>query len=585
MNFKPLEYNYNSHRPLYTLLAFLNRPWKFYLKMLFLIIIKQSAVWITPFLLAYIINSLTDPSKYSTTTLITYFSVTIILTFQNIFSHTYFISQISSATRDLEQTLRNALATRLQTLSIAFHGKTKTGKLHAKILRDVEQIQVFCMLLGDAGVITILSFIFSIIVTGIKEPTLLFFFLLLTPIVVGLQAAFRKKINKQNNEFRKEIEKMSEEVSEMINMIPVSRAHALEEETTKKMHSKFGFVNFRGRQLDQVNAFFASSSWVTLQLSMVVGLILLVWFCKRGHISVGEVALYQGMFSMIVMSVTQMLNLYPQFARGIESVRSIGEILECPDIEQNMGGTVVEKVDGNVAFDKISFSYEKEKGNALTDFSLKVKEGECVALVGESGSGKSTLMQLLIGFWRPDSGKILLDGIDMETIDMRTFRRFISTVPQEPVLFSGTIKENILHGLTGITDEILDYILELANLTEFIKILPKGVDTLAGEKGAMLSGGQRQRIVIARALARNPRILILDEATSALDVVSEKKVQEAINSAIKGRTTFVIAHRLSTIRNANKIVVMKEGKCVEMGSFEQLIEKKGVFFEMQKLQM
>ncbi|MGE4490297.1 MAG: ABC transporter ATP-binding protein, partial [Kiritimatiellales bacterium] len=218
------------------------------------------------------------------------------------------------------------------------------------------------------------------------------------------------------------------------------------------------------------------------------------------------------------------------------------------------------------------------------DFLLDVTPGECIALVGSSGAGKSTVMQLLIGFRRPQAGRILFDGKDMEECDMRTVRRFISVVPQETVLFSGSIRENIVYGLGDINEEHLNEILSAAHLFDVIAALPKGLETRIGEDGALLSGGQRQRIAIARALVRDPRILVLDEATSALDVVSEKKVQEAIDHAVQNRTTFIVAHRLSTIRRADRIVVMQDGRIAEIGSYDELMERRGLFFEMQQLQ-
>jgi ATP-binding cassette subfamily B protein len=287
---------------------------------------------------------------------------------------------------------------------------------------------------------------------------------------------------------------------------------------------------------------------------------------------------------MIVMSVSGLLTLYPQLARGIESIRSIGEVLECPDVEHNRGRHSIDTMSGAVNFENISFRYEEGKAAGVYDGSLDVASGECIALVGPSGAGKSTLMQLLIGFRRPQKGRILFDGQDMETLDMRTVRRLMSVVPQETILFSGSIRENIIYGLSDISDEKLNEVLVAANLTELVSGLPEGLDTRIGEDGAMLSGGQRQRIAIARALIRDPRILVLDEATSALDVVSEKKVQEAIECAVQNRTTFIVAHRLSTIRRADRIVVMKEGRIAEIGSYEELLAQRGLFFEMQQLQ-
>lgn len=580
----PLEYNYSSNRPVQTLFRLLNRPWYFYLSALLVLALKHSPIWVIPFLIARVIDTLANPAQFSDGHMAWYFGAVVVLVIQNIPTHILFISMLSGAVRDLERTLRSALVTRLQHLSIAFHDRTQSGRLQAKVLRDVEQVQTFCMAIGEGGVLTIFSFIFAISVTAIRQPKMLIFFLLLVPVISILRSMFERRMRERNLAFRTEVERMSAEVTEMLNMIPVVRAHGLEVEASSRMNAQFGAVNKRGRRLDVINAVFGSSTFVVFQLSMVLGLIVLSWFCHKGWISVGDIVLYQSLFSTIIMSVSGLLNIYPQLARGFESIRSIGEVLECPDLEQNRGRHSVKQLDGRVQFENVTFSYEGGNGAAIRDFSLDVKPGECIALVGPSGGGKSTLMQLLIGFRRPGKGRILFDGLDMETLDMRTARRFMSVVPQETVLFSGSIRENILYGLRDVSDEQLRTVLAAANLTELVDSLPDGLDSRIGEDGALFSGGQRQRIAIARALMRNPRILVLDEATSALDVVSEKKVQEAIDHAVQNRTTFIVAHRLSTIRKANRIVVMKDGQIAEVGSYDELMARHGPFYEMQQLQ-
>jgi ATP-binding cassette subfamily B protein len=582
--FRPLEYNYSSSKPIRTLFSLLNRPWYFYANTILVQIIKHSPAWALPFLIARVINTLSDPGVFPVSQTMIYFGVVALLIVQNIPTHTLFISMLSGAVRDLERTLRSVLMTRLQQLSIAFHDRTESGRLQAKVLRDVEQVQMFCMQIGDSGTTAVLSFLFAVIVTAVRQPLMLFLFVLLAPLIIGLRTLFQRRITERNSAFRSEVERMAAEVTEMLNMLPVVRAHGLEEEASIRMEAHFGAVNERGRRLDVINAIFGSSAFVVFQLSMVLGLGIMSWFCRKGWISVGDVVLYQSMFSMIVMSVSGLLTLYPQLARGIESIRSIGEVLECPDVEHNRGRHSIDTMSGAVNFENISFRYEEGKAAGVYDGSLDVASGECIALVGPSGAGKSTLMQLLIGFRRPQKGRILFDGQDMETLDMRTVRRLMSVVPQETILFSGSIRENIIYGLSDISDEKLNEVLVAANLTELVSGLPEGLDTRIGEDGAMLSGGQRQRIAIARALIRDPRILVLDEATSALDVVSEKKVQEAIECAVQNRTTFIVAHRLSTIRRADRIVVMKEGRIAEIGSYEELLAQRGLFFEMQQLQ-
>jgi ATP-binding cassette subfamily B protein len=580
----PLEHHYQSNRPLRTLLYLLDRRWPFYLWAATLYLIKQSPAWALPFLLARAINTLADPETYPLHGLWIYGLVTLILIAQNVPTHTYYIYLISRAVRRMEFRLRAALVTRLQQLSIAFHDRTESGRLQTKVLRDVEQIQILSMFAGEVGMMGVSSAVFAIVITAVRQPFLLLYFALMVPLCVALLHFFRSNMQERNREFRSEIENMSAQVSEMITMIPVARAHGVEMEAAERMEERFSEVNDRGVSLDRVNAIFGSCAWVTFQTSLVIGLGVMGWLCWKGLISVGDIALYQSMFSIIVNAVNMLLNAYPQFTKGMESIRSIGEILECPDLEHNAGKAPVSQVAGRVVFEDVGFHYANGRGHAVNGFSLDVRPGECIALVGPSGSGKSTVINLMIGFRRPVAGRILLDGADMETLDMRTFRRHISVVPQETMLASGTIRDNILYGVNEACEDRLNEAVEKANLQEFIRQLPDGLGTRIGEGGATLSGGQKQRVAIARALIRDPRILILDEATSALDAVSEKQVQEAIDSAIQNRTTCIVAHRLSTIRRADRIVVMQAGRIAELGSYDELMARRGLFFEMQQLQ-
>jgi ATP-binding cassette subfamily B protein len=221
---------------------------------------------------------------------------------------------------------------------------------------------------------------------------------------------------------------------------------------------------------------------------------------------------------------------------------------------------------------------------ALDEVSLDIRPGETVAFVGSSGSGKSTLLNLVLGFLRPTRGQALLDGVDMEELDLRTFRRFVSVVPQESVLFEGTIRENIVYGLGEVSDERVLAALRDANALEIVEAQPEGWDTVVGERGARLSGGQRQRLSIARALVRDPRVLLLDEATSALDPESEAKIKGALEHLMRGRTTLVVAHRLSTIRSADRIVVLERGRVVEIGSHDELLAAGGRYAELDRVQ-
>jgi ATP-binding cassette subfamily B protein len=289
-------------------------------------------------------------------------------------------------------------------------------------------------------------------------------------------------------------------------------------------------------------------------------------------------------FTLLTQGLTQLLMLIPVTARGMESVRSIAEVLEEPDLEENAGRRTVGAVAGELALDHVHHRYPGSDDDALHDVTLTIPAGETVAFVGSSGSGKSTLLNLVLGFIRPTSGRVLVDGADAQELDLRTVRRHVSVVPQESVLFEGTIRENVAYGLPDAPDDVVRAALRDANALDFVEAQPKGWDTVVGERGARLSGGQRQRIAIARALVRDPRILLLDEATSALDTESELLVKEALGRLMRGRTTLVVAHRLSTIRQADRIVVLEHGRIVEQGTHDQLVARGGRYATLHATQ-
>jgi ATP-binding cassette, subfamily B, bacterial len=257
-------------------------------------------------------------------------------------------------------------------------------------------------------------------------------------------------------------------------------------------------------------------------------------------------------------------NMLPLITRGFDGLRSIGEVLESPDVEDNRGKKSVTQVRGEFVFENVGFTYDQghDAPVALHGISFTVKAGDTIGIVGPSGSGKSTLANLITGFYRPTTGRILLDGEDMNAIDLRTFRQRLAIVSQQTILFNGTLRENIVYGLRGVSEAELQAAVADANATEFIRELPRGLDTEIGQSGVQLSGGQRQRIAIARALLRDPRVLILDEATSALDTGSEAVVQQALERLMAGRTSFIIAHRRAVLRRANRILTLDKGALI-----------------------
>lgn len=556
---------------------------KFFLAVIFFFI-KHAPVWVLPIVTANIINDITSGSPETYQNIIIQAMIMIVLVALNIPMNYMYTRYKSLATRYAETGLRRALVRKLQQLSISYHKETQSGRLQSKIMRDVEAVetlstQMFLSILNIA-----LNIAIALIVTINKSLVVFIFFLLTTPIAAVTMVFFRNVMKKRNNEFRKEMEETSARVMEMVELIPVTRAHALEEEEVQKMSGQLFAVAEKGYRLDVIQSLFGSVGWAIFQIFQVVCLGFTGFLAIKGTVMPGDITLYQSYFATIVSQVSSLMSLIPTIAKGIESVNSIGEVLLEDDIEQNEGKEIIKDIYGEFDFKDVTFRYNNIDRPVLHNLNLHVDKGETIALVGESGAGKSTILNLVIGFNQVNSGEVLIDGHNMKDIDLRSYRKHLAVVPQTSILFSGTIRDNITYGVDNVDEATLDEIVKAANLTDLINSLPDGLDTMVGEHGGKLSGGQRQRISIARALIRNPKVIVLDEATSALDSISEKLIQEALNNLTKDRTTFIVAHRLSTIKDADKIAVIADGHCVEYGTYDELMNLKGEFYQMKKIQ-
>lgn len=524
--------------------------------------VKEIPLWFLPVVTASIIDIVASGGDVSG--VLWWFALAAFLLLQNYPNHIIYTRNYMRVVRDTGAKLRQALAARLQVLSIGYHKRVSSSVVQNKVVRDVENIELMLQQITHPLLSSTMVLVGALVMTAIAVPQFLPVYALTVPLALVLRAVLNRRSRRRNELFRREMEGFASRVGEMASLIPVTRAHGLEQTAVNRVSEGADGVRRAGLDLDILNGHVASMSWVTMQLLGAACLALAAVFSLTGLLPItpGQVVLLSTYFTLLTQGMTQLLMLIPVGARGMESVRSIAEVLQEPDLEFNAGRARVGDVVGEVVFDHVSHRYPDADADSITDLELHVPAGQTVAFVGSSGSGKSTLLNLVLGFVRPTSGRILLDGKDMQTLDLRTARRWVSVVPQESVLFEGSIRDNVAYGKSEIPDARIEQALRDANAWEFVTEQPQGWDTPVGERGARLSGGQRQRLAIARALVRDPRILLLDEATSALDPESEALVKGALERLMQGRTTFVVAHRLSTIRQADRIVVLEHGRIV-----------------------
>lgn len=552
--------------------------------------VKETPLWFLPVITGAVIDIVADGGPVSSVLL--WFALAVALLAQHYPNHLVYTRNFMTVVRGTGAALRNALVERLQVLSIGYYARASSAVVQSKVVRDVENVELMLQQVTHPLLSAAMVMVGAVTMTAIKVPEFLPVYALAIPTALLIRRSMARRSQARNAEFRREIEGFSAQVGEMASLIPVTRAHGLERTAVSRVADGADGVRRSALRLDLLNGRVASVSWVAMQLLGVCCLVLAAVVSLTGVVAVtpGEVVLLSTYFALLTQGLTQVLNLVPVTARGVESVRSIAEMLAEPDLERNEGRRRVDTVRGDLRLEHVYHRYADASQDALHDVDLVVREGETVAFVGPSGSGKSTLLNLVLGFVRPTSGRLLLDGADMAELDLRTVRRWVSVVPQESVLFEGTIRENVAYGLENpgdddaTTDERVRAALRDANALEFVDALPDGWDTVVGQRGARLSGGQRQRLAIARALVRDPRILFLDEATSALDPEAEAVVRDALDRLMRDRTTLVVAHRLSTVRAADRIVVLEHGRVVEVGSHDALMRRGGRYAALHAAQ-
>lgn len=539
-------------------------------------VVKDSPVWVLPPVTAAIIDIVVLGGPLERVWLWGALAATLIAL--NYPFQMVVVRLTSTATRTLAYTVRTGLAARLQRLSIGFHNRQSASVVQTKIVRDVENIELMLAQLFPTIISALATLVGAIVITALNVPAFVAVFAVTIPIAAALIVYIRRRASARNEAFRHEVERLSAQVSEMAALLPITRGHGLEDVAIARVAERADSVRRAGRDLDVLNGRFGALSWISYQALGLMCLIGSASLAISGVLSItpGQVVLLSTYFGMLTNSIVMLMNAAPILTRGLDALRSIADVAEELDIEDNAGKHVVEALRGDIALEGVIVRYD-DGPRALNGIDLQIAAGETVAFVGPSGSGKSTILNTILGFVRPENGRVLIDGVDIAKVDLRSMRRFISIVPQETVLLAGTIRDNVAYGAVGITDVDVIAALSEAHALDLLKPHEAGLDALVGERGSGLSGGQRQRLAIARALLRDPRILILDEATSALDAESEARVTDALDRARRGRTTLVVAHRMSTVRRADRIVVIADGRVEESGPHDELVARGGLY--------
>ena len=511
----------------------------------------------------------------------------LVLLLQSLFSF-FRLSLFVNFTENTLANVRLALYTNLVKLPMSFFSQKRVGELNSRISNDITQIQdtltttiaeflrQFILIIGSFAMLASINIKLTIMMVSV------------VPLVGVAAVIFGRFIRKYSKKVQDQVAESQVVVEETMQGISIVKAFANEWYEIARYKEKIKEVVKMGIKGGQFRGYFASFIIICLFGTIVA----VVWYGVQlsiaGEITVGELFTFILYSSYVGASSGGIAELYAQMQKAIGATERVFELLdETPEkINSNVHIPSINKIKGDVTFNNVAFSYPSRKEvQVLKDINFTANFGQKIALVGPSGMGKSTIASLLLRFYDIESGEILIDGKNIYDYDLENLRGNMSIVPQDVILFGGTIKENIAYGKPNATDEEIILAAKQANAYVFIESFPEKFETVVGERGIKLSGGQRQRIAIARALLKNPSILILDEATSSLDSESEKLVQEALEILMEGRTSIIIAHRLSTIRSADQILVLDNGKISEQGTHQELINlENGLYKNLSNLQ-
>lgn len=480
--------------------------------------------------------------------------------------------------------IRAEVFRKLQRLSMSFYDKNKTGTIMSYVTNDVNALQG-AMVENTIELVTegfiLIGSICAMVYLDWKLTVVTF---CTFPVVLGFMDYFGKRIRSSGGQIQEATADITSVLQESVSSARVVKSFVREGYEIERFETE-NEANFKANMR---NAKYMATLTPVIELVAALGVTVILWY--GGHNVIDGVTTAGSLIAFLVYAVN-ISNPIKRVTRTIGNIQkalaAAERVFNVLDLEEEVkdlpGAQILPQVQGNISFDHVSFAYNTGE-EVLHDVSFDVKPGQVIGLVGPSGAGKSTIASLLPRFYDATAGVITVDGTDIKTVTLDSLREQVGIVPQETLLFNGSVYDNIKYGRLDATEtEIIDAA-KAANAHEFITVLPQGYKTLLGDRGVNISGGQRQRIAIARAILKNPRILILDEATSALDTESERLVQEALDRLMVGRTSFVIAHRLSTIKNADRILVLEDGKLVEDGNHEQLMAMDGLYAHLYKIQ-
>ena len=485
----------------------------------------------------------------------------------------------------IEHDMRRDIFAHLQTLPFSYYDNTKTGHIMSRIVNDLRDITELAHHGPEDIFISAVMLIGSFFILLTIEWRLTLILFTFIPLMIWFGMSKRKRMEDSFRKVRYKIADVNAQLENSISGVRVAKSFTNEDyEIEKFAEGNMAFSDARGESYKVMGEFVAGIEFVSNILNLLV-ISVGGFFVYKEVISVGDLFAYSLYVNFFMQPIRKLTQFNQQLQDGMTGFRRFLEIMAIkPDIVDKEDAQELEDINGNIDFQDVSFGYDSDDGIVLSDINLKIKEGQTVALVGPSGVGKSTLCHLIPRFYDIDSGRILVDGIDIKDIKLQSLRQNIGLVQQDVFLFTGTIKDNILYGKLDARDEEVIDAAKKARIHDFILSLPDGYNTYIGEKGVMLSGGQKQRISISRLFLKNPPLLILDEATSALDNETEIMIQQSLEELSKDRTTLVIAHRLSTIKNADEIVVLTSNGVEEKGSHEELLERNGIYFNLYNSQ-